>query len=159
MTNVLEFSVSTPVAAGTEGKIDSFIIHTDIFNLLQRHMISIYMYYLQTTYIMKQMFNTLHPFTCITMLFSILKFIAQCYFLLKPNFLYMLKGDLYQLNLWYREIYHTKRMQRVRVVQWSLDNKYIISGSDEMNIRVWKARASEKLGMVRINNRMNGGFN
>lgn len=49
-------------------------------------------------------------------------------------------------------------MQRVRVVQWSLDNKYIISGSDEMNIRVWKARASEKLGMVRINNRINGGF-
>lgn len=44
-------------------------------------------------------------------------------------------------------------MQRVRVVQWSLDNKYIISGSDEMNIRVWKARASEKLGMVRIKNR------
>jgi WD repeat and SOF domain-containing protein 1 len=39
-------------------------------------------------------------------------------------------------------------MQRVRVVKWSLDNKYIISGSDEMNIRVWKARASEKLGMV-----------
>lgn len=38
-------------------------------------------------------------------------------------------------------------------MQWSLDNKYIISGSDEMNIRVWKARASEKLGMVRINNR------
>lgn len=49
-------------------------------------------------------------------------------------------------------------MQRVRVVQWSLDNKYIISGSDEMNIRVWKARASEKLGMVRTNNRINGGF-
>lgn len=46
-------------------------------------------------------------------------------------------------------------MQRVRVVQWSLDNKYIISGSDEMNIRVWKARASEKLGMVKINDKMN----
>ena len=51
-------------------------------------------------------------------------------------------------NLLCREIYHTKRMQRVRVVKWSLDNKYIISGSDEMNIRVWKARASEKLGVV-----------
>lgn len=47
-----------------------------------------------------------------------------------------------------REVYHTKRMQRVSVVRWSLDNKYILSGSDEMNIRVWKARASEKLGVL-----------
>lgn len=50
-----------------------------------------------------------------------------------------------------KEIYHTKRMQRLTCVSWSLDNKYIISGSDEMNIRVWKARASEKLGVVSIN--------
>lgn len=48
-----------------------------------------------------------------------------------------------------REVYHTKRMQRLTCTAWSLDNKYIISGSDEMNIRVWKARASEKLGVVR----------
>nr|XP_023021235.1 DDB1- and CUL4-associated factor 13 [Leptinotarsa decemlineata] len=47
-----------------------------------------------------------------------------------------------------REIYHTKRMQRLTCVHWTLDNKYIISGSDEMNIRIWKARASEKLGPV-----------
>lgn len=47
-----------------------------------------------------------------------------------------------------REVYHTKRMQRLTCMGWSLDNKYIISGSDEMNIRVWKARASEKLGVV-----------
>lgn len=47
-----------------------------------------------------------------------------------------------------REVYHTKRMQRLTCVQWSLDNKYIFSGSDEMNIRIWKARASEKLGPV-----------
>ncbi|XP_066259161.1 DDB1- and CUL4-associated factor 13 [Euwallacea similis] len=45
-----------------------------------------------------------------------------------------------------REIYHTKRMQRLTCVHWTLDNKFIISGSDEMNIRIWKARASEKLG-------------
>lgn len=32
---------------------------------------------------------------------------------------------------------------------WSLDNKYIYSGSDEMNIRLWKANASEKLGALR----------
>ncbi|KAJ8918973.1 hypothetical protein NQ315_016877 [Exocentrus adspersus] len=48
-----------------------------------------------------------------------------------------------------REIYHTKRMQRVICVHWSLDNKYVISGSDEMNIRIWKARASEKLGPLK----------
>lgn len=47
-----------------------------------------------------------------------------------------------------REIYHTKRMQRLTCVHWTLDNKFIISGSDEMNIRIWKARASEKLGPV-----------
>lgn len=47
-----------------------------------------------------------------------------------------------------REIYHTKRMQRVTCVGWSLDNTYIYSGSDEMNIRLWKARASDKLGSV-----------
>lgn len=49
-----------------------------------------------------------------------------------------------------REIYHTKRMQRLTNVKWSLDNKYVLSASDEMNIRVWKARAAEKLGVVRI---------
>lgn len=48
-----------------------------------------------------------------------------------------------------RDIYHTKRMQRLTSVAWSLDNKYIISASDEMNIRVWKARASEKLGLLK----------
>ncbi|VDM19857.1 unnamed protein product [Wuchereria bancrofti] len=45
-----------------------------------------------------------------------------------------------------REIYHTKRMQQVLSVLWSLDNKFVLSGSDEMNIRLWKANASEKLG-------------
>jgi len=48
-----------------------------------------------------------------------------------------------------REVYHTKRMQRVMCVRWSLDNKYILSGSDEMSIRLWKAKASEKLGVLR----------
>ncbi|XP_077990115.1 DDB1- and CUL4-associated factor 13-like [Glandiceps talaboti] len=48
-----------------------------------------------------------------------------------------------------REVYHTKRMQQVSCVKWSMDNKYILSGSDETNIRVWKARASEKLGVMR----------
>ncbi|XP_072029308.1 DDB1- and CUL4-associated factor 13-like [Amphiura filiformis] len=47
-----------------------------------------------------------------------------------------------------REIYYTKRMQHVSSIRWSLDNKYILSGSDEMNVRIWKANASEKLGKL-----------
>ncbi len=34
-------------------------------------------------------------------------------------------------------------------IKWSLDNKYILSASDEMNIRIWKAQASEKLGILK----------
>ncbi|XP_005103284.1 DDB1- and CUL4-associated factor 13 [Aplysia californica] len=48
-----------------------------------------------------------------------------------------------------RDVYHTKRMQRVNHIMWSMDNKYILSGSDEMNVRLWKARASEKLGVLK----------
>ena len=47
-----------------------------------------------------------------------------------------------------REVYHTKRMQRLTDIVWSMDNRYIISSSDEMDIRIWKAKASEKLGFV-----------
>lgn len=39
-------------------------------------------------------------------------------------------------------------MQHVICVKWSADSKYVLSGSDEMNIRLWKANASEKLGVV-----------
>jgi WD repeat and SOF domain-containing protein 1 len=38
-------------------------------------------------------------------------------------------------------------MQKVFSVIWSMDSKYIFSGSDETNIRVWKANASEKIGV------------
>lgn len=40
-------------------------------------------------------------------------------------------------------------MQHVICVKWTSDSKYIMCGSDEMNIRLWKANASEKLGVVR----------
>ena len=39
-------------------------------------------------------------------------------------------------------------MQRLTCAAWSLDDRFIYSGSDEMNIRIWKARAAEKLGVV-----------
>jgi WD40 repeat protein len=48
----------------------------------------------------------------------------------------------------FRDIYHAPRMQHVMTVVWSLDNKYVLSGSDEFNLRLWKAYASEKLGPV-----------
>lgn len=47
-----------------------------------------------------------------------------------------------------REVYHTKRMQRVFCVKFSCDASYIISGSDDFNLRLWKAKASEQLGVV-----------
>jgi WD repeat and SOF domain-containing protein 1 len=41
-----------------------------------------------------------------------------------------------------REVYHNKRMQRIFAVKFSADNKYVLSGSDDTNIRLWKAQAS-----------------
>ena len=47
-----------------------------------------------------------------------------------------------------RDVYHTKRMQRVFSVAFSIDGSYVISGSDDMNVRVWKANASEQTGVL-----------
>lgn len=35
-----------------------------------------------------------------------------------------------------------------------MDSKYILSGSDDGNIRLWKTKASEKLGMVQFVNQL-----
>lgn len=40
-------------------------------------------------------------------------------------------------------------MQRVTCVAWTLDAKFILSGSDEMNLRIWKAKAAAPLGVLR----------
>ncbi|XP_075682011.1 DDB1- and CUL4-associated factor 13 isoform X3 [Rhinoderma darwinii] len=58
-----------------------------------------------------------------------------------------------------REVYHTQRMQHVTCVRWSSDNKYILCGSDEMNIRIWKANASEKLGLLSPRERATQNYN
>ncbi|TFK31841.1 WD40-repeat-containing domain protein [Crucibulum laeve] len=46
------------------------------------------------------------------------------------------------------EVYHTKRMQRVTSSIFSADARYVLSGSDDGNVRIWKAKASDKLGVV-----------
>lgn len=45
-----------------------------------------------------------------------------------------------------RDVYHTKRMQRLFTTTYSGDGKYILSGSDDGNVRLWKSEASAKLG-------------
>ncbi|KAH8596889.1 WD40-repeat-containing domain protein [Bisporella sp. PMI_857] len=46
-----------------------------------------------------------------------------------------------------RDIYHTKRMQRVFSTKFTPDSKYILSGSDDGNIRLWRANASKREGI------------
>ncbi|KAM7183757.1 WD40-repeat-containing domain protein [Rhypophila sp. PSN 637] len=46
-----------------------------------------------------------------------------------------------------RDIYHTKRMQRVFRTCWTMDSKYLLTGSDDGNIRLWRANASERSGV------------
>jgi WD repeat and SOF domain-containing protein 1 len=41
-----------------------------------------------------------------------------------------------------RDIYHTKRMQHVFCVRFLTDARYILSGSDDANVRVWRANAA-----------------
>lgn len=46
-----------------------------------------------------------------------------------------------------RDVYHTKRMQRVFSVKFTPDSKYLLSGSDDGNIRLWRANASTREGI------------
>ncbi|GFS34802.1 WD repeat and SOF domain-containing protein 1 [Actinidia rufa] len=56
---------------------------------------------------------------------------------------------IFQFNAGHsREVYHTKRMQ-------SCDGSYVISGSDDTNLRIWKAKASEQLGVLLPRERRN----
>lgn len=45
-----------------------------------------------------------------------------------------------------REVYHAKRMQRIFSVKFSADSNFVLSGSDDTNIRIWKAEANKKVG-------------
>lgn len=46
-----------------------------------------------------------------------------------------------------RDVYHASRMQRIFTSLYTLDARFVLSGSDDGNVRVWKAQASEKLGI------------
>lgn len=46
-----------------------------------------------------------------------------------------------------RDVYHTKRMQRVFSCAWTPDNNYVVSGSDDGNVRLWRANASARQGI------------
>ena len=46
-----------------------------------------------------------------------------------------------------RDIYHTKRMQRCFSAKWTPDARYLLSGSDDGNIRLWRANASQRAGI------------
>ncbi|KAJ6562454.1 WD40-repeat-containing domain protein [Mycena capillaripes] len=46
------------------------------------------------------------------------------------------------------EVYHTKRMQRVSSALFTSDARFVLSGSDDGNVRIWKANAAERLGVI-----------
>lgn len=46
-----------------------------------------------------------------------------------------------------RDIYHTKRMQRVFAATFTSDSHYVLSGSDDGNVRLWRANASDRAGI------------
>ena len=46
-----------------------------------------------------------------------------------------------------KDIYHTKRMQRVFSAKFTPDSHYVLSGSDDGNIRLWRANAAQRAGI------------
>ncbi|ANQ06169.1 Uncharacterized protein PCOAH_00005580 [Plasmodium coatneyi] len=46
------------------------------------------------------------------------------------------------------DVYHTKRMQHVLCCKFSLDTKYVYTGSSDMCIRIWKSCAHEPSGIL-----------
>lgn len=56
---------------------------------------------------------------------------------------------IWELTAWdtgkSRDVYVAKRMQRVWTTVWTADNNFILSGSDDCNVRLWKAQASKPM--------------
>ncbi|KAK4688856.1 DDB1- and CUL4-associated factor 13, partial [Tremellales sp. Uapishka_1] len=47
-----------------------------------------------------------------------------------------------------RDVYHTKRMQRIFDVTYTPTADFVLSASDDGNVRIWKSNASAKLGPI-----------
>ncbi|MBW0555229.1 hypothetical protein O181_094944 [Austropuccinia psidii MF-1] len=45
------------------------------------------------------------------------------------------------------DTYHTKRMQRVFASLFTCDSQYVLSGSDDGSVRIWKSNASDGIGV------------
>lgn len=46
-----------------------------------------------------------------------------------------------------KDIYHTSRMLSIYVAKYTSDGTYILSGSHDTNIRMWRAHANERVGI------------
>eukprot|EP00817_Percolomonadidae_sp_ATCC50343_P004621 CAMPEP_0117424782 /NCGR_PEP_ID=MMETSP0758-20121206/5149_1 /TAXON_ID=63605 /ORGANISM="Percolomonas cosmopolitus, Strain AE-1 (ATCC 50343)" /LENGTH=399 /DNA_ID=CAMNT_0005208801 /DNA_START=184 /DNA_END=1386 /DNA_ORIENTATION=- len=58
-----------------------------------------------------------------------------------------------------KDVYYTARMRRVHVVKYTKDAKFILSGSDDHGIRVWKAKADERIRQPTRQERMEENYN
>jgi len=47
-----------------------------------------------------------------------------------------------------RDVYHTRRMQRIFCVRVTGDAKYVATGSDDTNVRLWRAKANDRAGTL-----------
>ena len=47
-----------------------------------------------------------------------------------------------------RDVYHALRMQAVACVRFTADATFLLTASEDFNLRVWKAQASKKIGPV-----------
>jgi WD repeat and SOF domain-containing protein 1 len=47
-----------------------------------------------------------------------------------------------------RDVYHTGRMQRLFAARFTADAAYVLTGSDDGNVRVWKANAAARRGIL-----------
>ena len=45
-----------------------------------------------------------------------------------------------------RDTYHTSRMRRLQAIRFTGDSRFILSGSDDGNVRIWRAKADERVG-------------
>jgi len=52
-----------------------------------------------------------------------------------------------------RDIYHTRRMTHVHSILYSMDSRFICSGSDDGNVRLWKSDANDQMKALSVRER------